>query len=893
MSPFRPPFARTSVAAEVDDELSFHLEMTTRELIERGMTPQQARAEAERRVGDMKTVNDDCRRYGAERDRNERRAEYREELKQDVLFAVRQLLKARAFSAVSILTLALGIGATAAVFSALDAVVLRPLPLAGSERIVQLTPTRKGDPAGVSAPEFLGLRGTRSFSHVAGAILSSGVTIARGDAPELVGADRVTFEYFDVFAAKPMLGRTFSADEDRPGAPKVVVLSHRTWTNRFNADRGVIGTTVQLEGLPHTIIGVMPASFDFTRNSSELWLPLALSPEQATKYNEQFLSVYARLGPGVTLEQARAAATAAERVTAERFPDRVIPVTDFAIDVTRYIDRMVGNFASLLWTLLGAVGFVLLISCTNVANLLLARGTGRSKELAIRAALGAGRGRLVRQLLTESLVLASCGAVFGLAIAYGLLRVIVAISPASVPRLEQAHIDWRVLSFTLVLAFVCAWIFGLLPALRAAGPKLQGTLREGGRSGASFARDRLRGVLVTAEVALAITLLVGSGLLIRSAWRMQHVDPGFDPSAVLASRLILPAVQYGTPAAVTRTYAAIRDRAAEIPGVKSAAIVSIVPLTGNDAQSSVLAEGQSRDVTRPQANLRLAGPGFFSTLGIPFVAGRDFARADNAQSPNVAVINEALARKLWPSIPVREVLGKRIDAMSGKRTESRYWEVVGIVHDVHDASLAQPPRPEFYVPVDQTPAMLWPLIQRSLVVVVRGANANVDAMTFVKPLRRAVASVDASLPLADASTMTSYLEASLETAMMNTLLLSVLGGIALALAMVGIYGVVSYFVTQRNHEIGVRLALGATPALIWKFVVARGLTPIVAGLVVGFALSMATSRVIAGQLFQVSGQDPLTLVTVGGLLLIVGLVATYVPARRAMKVPPVVALNEG
>jgi len=697
------PFTRTSVAAEVDDELAFHLEMTTRELIQQGLTPQQARAEAERRFGDMKTVNDDCRRYGTERDRNERRAEYREELKQDGLFAVRQLAKARAFSIVAILTLALGIGATAAVFSALDAVVLRPLPLEGSERIVQLTPTRKGEPSGVSAPEFLGMRGTRSFSHIAGAVLGSGVTMARGDTPELIGADRVTFEYFDVFAVKPLLGRTFSADEDRPGAPKVVVLSNRIWTKQFNSDRDVVGQTIQLDGLPHTIIGVMPPAFDFSRNTADLWLPLAISSEQATQYNEKYLSMYARVGAGVTLEQARAAASVSERAIAERMPDRVVPATDFGVDVTRFVDRMVGDFRKLLWTLLGAVGFVLLISCTNVANLLLGRATGRSKELAIRAALGAGRARLIRQLLTESLVLATSGAALGMAVAYGLLKVIVAVSPDSVPRLEQAHIDWRVLSFTLVLAFVCALIFGLLPAFRAAGPTLQGTLREGGRSSMSFARDRLRGMLVAAEVALAITLLVGSGLLIRSAWRIQHVDPGFDPTAVLASRLMLPQARYGTPEAVTTAYAAIRDRAAEIPGVKSAAIVSIVPLTGSDAQSSVLAEGQPRDVTRPTANLRLAGPGFFATMGIPFVLGRDFARTDNAQSPRVAVINETLAKKLWPAVSARDVVGKRIDAMSGKRTESRYWEVVGIVHDVHDASLTQAPRPELYVPVDQTP----------------------------------------------------------------------------------------------------------------------------------------------------------------------------------------------
>jgi len=889
----RLPFGRAPVNEEVDAELAFHLEMTTRELMERGMTRQQARAEAERRFGDMKSVNDECRRYGVERNRREQRAEYLEELRHDVVFAVRQLAKARAFAAIAIVTLALGIGATAAVFSALDAVVLRPLPLDDPGRVVNLQPTRRGDAAGISAPEFLGQRDTRAFEHVAGAVLGTGVTIAMADTPELVEGARVSSEYFDAFAVKPKLGRGFTREEEQPGAPKVAVISHGLWVRAFASDRGVVGRTLQLDGAPHTVIGVMPAEFDFTRETAEIWLPLVITPEQATKYNEKYLTMLARLRPGVTLEQAAAAATATQRAVAERIPDRVDPVTDYAIVVDRFIDQMVGDYRSLLFTLLGAVGFVLLISCTNVANLLLARGTGRGKELAIRAALGAGRSRLVRQLLTESLVLATLGATLGLGVAYGLLRVIVAVSPESVPRLEQAHIDWRVLLFTLTIGVTSAAIFGLLPALRTVGTQMQGALREGGRQSKAFARDRLRGILVAAEVALAITLLVGSGLLIRSAWRMQHVDPGFDPRGVLTARLILPEARYTTPDAITRTYALIRDNAAAMSGVQSAAVASIVPLSGSDAQSSVLAEGQPRDVKRPQANLRLASSGFFATMGVPFVGGRDFARTDDANAPKVAILNETLARKLWPGVPTRDLIGKRIDALSGKRTESIYWEVVGVVHDLHDASLTQRPRPELYVPVDQTPATIWPLIQRSLVVVVRATNPSTDAEVFVKPLRRAVAQVDASLPLADSRTMMSYLRGSLETARMNTLLLSLLGGIALSLAIVGIYGVVSYFVTQRSHEIGVRLALGATPSRIWQLVVRRGLGPIVVGLLVGLALSVATSQLLASQLFEVSGHDPVTLVAVGVLLLIVGLLATYVPARRAMRVPPVVALNDG
>jgi putative ABC transport system permease protein len=888
----RPPLWRTPIDQEVDAELAFHLEMTIRELMEQGMTRPRAQAEAERRFGDVHSVNAECRRYGNERDRRARRAEYWGELRQDVVFTIRQLTKARGFATVAILTLALGIGATAAVFSVLDAVVLRPLPFDHPERIMEVQPTRRGETSGPTAPEFVALRNANVFEHVTGTILGSGVTMMLADIPEIVGSGIVSADYFAVFGAKPQIGRTFTSAEDAPGGPKVVVLSHRLWVSRFNSDPGILGRPLQLDGVQHTVIGVMPASFDFMQETEELWVPLALTPEQATRYSDHFLRVFARLKPATSLARAQSAATSAERALAEHIPERPDPVSDYAMTLVPFADQLVGGFAGLLLILLGAVGFVLLISCTNVANLLLARGTARAKELAIRAALGAGRARLIRQLLAESLVLAVAGAVAGLAIAYGLLHVILAVSPEGVPRLEQARIDWRVLTFTLLLGLVSCVLFGLLPALRAAGPRLQGALREGGRQSGG-ARDRLRGVLVVAEVALAITLLVASGLLLRSAWLMQHVDPGFEPRGVLTARLLLPAVRYPDPAAITRTYATLRDQVAQIPGVKSASLVSVVPLSGSTAVTSVVAEGQPKDGKAPQANLRLASSGYFTTMGVRLIAGRDLARQDNASSRLVTVVNEALVEKLWPTLSIRQVLGKRVDALAGGRNASHLMEIVGVVANMHDDGLERPAKPEIFVPFEQTPEKLWPLLQRSLVIVAQLASPSGDPETLIKPLRRAVASVDPSLPLADSRTMTSLLRGSLETMRMNTLLLSLLGGIAFALATVGIYGVVSYFVTQRTHEIGVRIALGATPPLIWKFVVRRGFTPIFAGLVIGLLLSSATTSVLRGQLYGVGVHDPFTLVAVGVLLSVVGLLATYVPARRAMRVPPVVALNDG
>lgn len=884
-------FRRAPVEQEVDDELAFHLEMTTRELMEQGMTRSQARTEAERRFGDAAVVNEECRRFGRERERNERRAEYRDELRQDVWFATRQLLKAKSFTAIAVLTLALGIGATAAVFSVLDAVVLRPLPFANPDRVVTLNPSRHGEAQGNSVPDFLAWRKVRELEVVAAAVVNSGITMNVGETPELIPGGRVTADFFGVFGVKPILGRTFTVADDVPGAANVVVISHRLWVSHFNGNTSTLGRSIQLDGKPHTVIGVLPASFDYTRGNDQLWVPIAFTPDQATRYSERFLEIVARLAPGVTIDQARASTTAAERALVEQVPERgTTPISDFAAEVHRFVDEVVGDYRALFLILLGAVGFVLLIACTNVANLLLARGSARAKELAIRAALGAGRARLVRQLLTEALVLAVAGALGGLAVAYGLVRFVVAIGPEGIPRLEHAGVDWRVLAFTLALAVLSSVLFGLLPALRSAGPRIQGTLREGGR-GSAMGRDRLRGTLVAAEVALAITLLVGSGLLIRSAWLMQRVDPGFNPKGVLTARVVLPGARYPNGEAVVRAYTTIRENAARIPGVSSASLASVVPMSGSDMESSIRTEEQPAAVGKaPQANLRIVSGDYFRTMGIPLRIGRDLTLRDDGSAPLVVVVNEALAKKLWPTLALRDVIGRRMNALSWKKDEPHYMSVVGIVADIHDAGLNQPVLPEFYVPFAQTPEMLWPLIQRSLEVVIKSASGSVSSL--VRPLRRAVAAADPSLPLADAEPMEDYLAGSLRTARMNTLLLSTLGAIALALAMVGIYGVVSYFVTQRTQEIGVRMALGATPALIWRFVIRRGMGPIVVGLVLGLGLSVLTTTVLRGQLYRITTHDPLTFGAVGGVLLAVAMLATYLPARRAMRVPPVVALTQ-
>jgi putative ABC transport system permease protein len=470
-------FVRGAVDEEVDDELAFHVEMTTRELVTSGMSEAQARAEALERFGDAASVGDQCRRYGRERDRLANRAEYLAELRQDIAFAARQLLKTPGFTAVAVVTLALGIGATATMFSALDAVVLRALPFPNASRIVAIHPSYDGRPGAVTAPEFLAFRNVAQLEHVAAAHLDGGVTMQLGELPEMIDASSVSAGYFAVFGVRPELGRTFTAEEDVAGGPGAAILSHRFWVSRFNADPAVLNRVLQIDGTPHTVIGIMPASFDFLKSSANVWIPLALSPAAATQYGAHYLEAFGRLRPGVTLPVANAAIRAAERAVAEHIPNRTRPLSFYSVDLRRFSDDLVRDYRPLLFILLGAVAFVLLIACGNVANLLLARGMSRAREIAIRAALGAGRGRLFRQMLTEALVLAFTGAASGLCVAFALLRLLPYISPEGVPRLEQAHVDWRVLAFTLLLGVLSSVLFGLVPALRAARPQLQQTLR--------------------------------------------------------------------------------------------------------------------------------------------------------------------------------------------------------------------------------------------------------------------------------------------------------------------------------------------------------------------------------------------------------------------------------
>jgi len=873
---------RAPVDEEVDAELDFHVEMLARELVESGVAPGVARAEALRRFGDFDAVLTTCREAGRQRDRDMRRTEYLAELRQDAAYAIRQLRKSPAFTAVAVLTLALGIGATTAIFSVVRSVVLRPLPYAHPERVTAVFERYEDHDGQMSDGNYVDMEAqAKSFTHLAAELYTS-FNLAEGDAPERVAAGRVTHNFFEVFGVKPALGREILPEEDQPGRELVVVLSHDLWTSRFGADPRVIGRAIRLGGRDYTVVGVMPEGFDPTLSEERLWVPIAFTPERRAQHDEHHLLVVGLLRPGVSSSQATGEVDRIMRDLAQRYPDqtgqrggRVRPMADV----------LTGDYRQRLFILLGAVAFVLLIACGNVANLLLARGAARTKEIAVRAALGAGRGRIARQLLTESVVLALVAAVVGVALAYVGVRALVAAAPPDIPRLTQTRIDLPVLAFALGAAVLSSLVFGLVPALRASRQDLQGTLREGGR-GMGSARDTVRNVLVAAEVALALTLLTGAGLLVRSAINLQAVRPGFDPSGVVTARLALPQPAYADPARVTRTFTEIVDRLKASPGVTAAAVVSGAPMgPGGGGSNGLIPEGRPLAMESTiDARLRIITPDYLSAMRIPLKQGRAFTPQDAAGRERVMIVSEGFARRAWPN---ESAIGKRVACCEGGPDDPRWKTVVGVAGDVRSVGPAVDAVPEFYLPIDQAPAEAWDWLQRALTIVARGR----DAGTVTTAMRDAVRVVDPTLPLYSISTMNDAIRAATAEARFHTMLLGAFGVLGLILAAVGIYSVIAYFVSLRTHEIGVRMALGARPRDVVRLMTWQGLRPILVGVAVGTAAALAATRLLRGSLYGVSASDPLTLTVVAASLVAVGLVATLIPARRATRVDPTRALQ--
>src|SRR4051812_16611217 len=648
---------KASVKEEVDAELQFHLEMRIREYVAAGMTEEEARRKALAKLGDLRRIRAECEEQGQKRDRETARASWFSALGQDAKYAVRQLRRSPGFTAVAVLTLALGIGATSAIFSLVWAVVLKPLPYVDGDRTVAVQSVWRGNPGGAATGNFGDWRARATkFSHLAAQAYTSFNLSDDVNSPERAPGERVTRGWFDIFRVRPVLGRTFTVDEDVPGANRVVLLAQGLWKRRFGADPTILGRAIRLSGDSYTVVGILPADFDPTMSETQLWVPLALTPEQLAFHDEHFLRVHGLLKPGVSPAQAQSEMVEIARQLEREFPSDNRDRTARVVPIEQYL---LGDTTQKMWLLLGSVLLVLVIACVNVGNLLLSRGTGRARELAVRAALGAGRSRIVRQLLTESVVLGLAGGVAGLLLAAFLLKALIAASPPDVPRLSQATLDGTVLAFTALLALGSSLFFGLVPSIKAARRDLHGTLQHGAAAArAGGGRDRTRAVLVIVEIALASTLLVGAGLLVRTALFLTKVEPGFRPGGLLTARLSLPPGPYASPEAASGAFRRAVEALRSSPGIAAAAAVTQAPLGRGGTSNGLLPEGKPfAPENIVQSMLRVTTPGYLKTMGIPLLKGRFIDDTDVPGSERVMVVSESLAKLAFPG---QDPIGKRI-----------------------------------------------------------------------------------------------------------------------------------------------------------------------------------------------------------------------------------------
>jgi putative ABC transport system permease protein len=797
------------------------------------------------------------------------------------------LLKRPGYTAIAIIALALGISANSAIFSVVNTLLLRPLPYQNPDRLVMVWENyrKENNPHNAVAPaNFVDwTEQNQVFEQMAAFTAPISFNFTGGDAPERVVGARVTAGFLPLLGVKPLQGRLFTEEEDRPDNNLVILISHKLWQRRFGSDPSVVGRTFTLSGRTYLLAGILPPDFkmppDFqsaTLENVDVWTPLALSPEGKKRRSSHPYNVIARLKPGVTLERAQAEMSSIGSRLEQQYPETN---TGWGVSVNTMQEEFVGRVRSFIYILFGAVCFVLLIACANVANLLLARATGRHKEIAIRAALGAGRARLIRQLLTESVLLALMGGALGYLLAMWGVRLLVAFSPGQIPRIREVQLDTWVLGYTLLISVLTGIVFGLAPALQVSKPDLNDALKEGGRSGSDGQRlNSVRGFLVVAEVAIALVLLVGAGLMMRSFMQLQKVDTGFDPHNVLTMQVTLPPLKYKGIDDTAAFYDQALQRIETLPGVEAAGKVSELPLSGDQFDNAFSIDG--RPPLGPgeelHANLRLISAGYFKAMGIPVRRGRAFAQPDAQGKPGVVVINEAMARRYWPN---EDPLGKRLTIDMGDAEKPR--EIVGIVGDIRHYALDIDPKPEMYVPNMPAPQNIMTMVVRS----------KTDPQQLAASIRREVLNVDKDQPIYNVKTMEQIVADSVASQRFSMILLGVLATIALALAVVGIYGVMAYWVTQRTHEIGIRMALGAQPSNILKLVVRQGLSLALIGVGIGLLASFALTRVLSTLLYQVSSTDLLTFVGTPLLLSFVALVASLIPARKATRVDPMVALR--
>jgi len=872
-------FWRTNVTADVDDEVAFHVQERIDDLVARGMHPAAARDEALRAFGDMDRVKGTMRTIAEGQERHMAFMEKVFVARQDTTYALRVMRTNPAFTAAIVLTLALGIGATTAIFSVVNAVLLRPLPFAGGDRIVSLYERWRGN-LGSLAPGVFHDWSEQSSSFAAVAAWQGRTFNLTEGEPARYSGSRVTPSYFKVMRTTPAVGRYFLGDETE--ASRVVVLSHALWQTRFDGDSGIVGRTIALNGQQHTVVGVAPAEHSLTRYDERLWTVLTFPPDLRTNYGSHTYRASALLKPGVGIAQAQADL---DRITATIQAQHPDEMKERTAAVQSYAEGRIGDFATQLWVIFGAVAFVLLIGCGNVASLLLARATTRRKEIAIRGALGGARGRLVRQLLTESLLLAFIGGALGLVVAQLGVRFLVGMGPEWVPRLGEAALDPEVLVFALLATATCGVLFGLAPAIRATRVDLQAELRDGGRGSRGAVRDHVRAGLIITEVAVALVLMVSAGLFIRSAIRLQQVATGFDVTGVTMMRVALPPDRYDSAGTVSRAFTSIVGAVRGIPGVQSAGAGSRVPMWGGSIDMGLRVEGRPADPkSMALGHIRIVTPGYLETVGIPLKRGRLLRESDIVTgAPWVMVVNETFARTNFPG---EDAIGKRVSGWT-LGPEPEWREIVGIVGDVRAFGQANDVPTEMYIPHTQVSAAWWNSHQRNMTIVAKAPERASPAALMRAELKR----VDPLLPSYDVQTMEDVVAQSTETQRFNTLLLTMLGLTGLVLAAIGIYGVIAFFVSQRTHEIGVRVALGASTGSVVVLVVRQALALCASGIVLGGVAAYWCTRVLERLLFQVDPGDPATFTIGAGVLLLVSLGAAWIPARRASRIAPVNALG--
>ena len=802
---------------------------------------------------------------------------------QDLRFGFRQLLGKPGFAAIATLSLALGIGANTAIFSLVDAVLLRPLPFHDPDRLVVVweDAAKIGFPRNTPAPaNYADWKARNRVFEDMAAITWRGFNLTDEGEPEKVEAQAVTANFFPLLGVKPDLGRVFNREEDQPGRNNVAVISYGLWQRRFGGDPALIGKEILLDGQKYMVIGVMPSGFQFLSKEVGLWVPAAFSPQELANRGSHYLTVVARLKPEVALQEARADVAA---ITQRINRDNPVSWSGFELGsvVISLREQLAGDVRPALITLLVAVGFVLLIACANIANLLLARGAARFREVAVRTALGAGRGRIVRQLLTESVSLAVAGGLAGLLFAWSCFSFLKQIIPDNMALNAGVRIDARIFGFTLLLSFLTGIVFGLAPALQAAKIDLNEALKQGGgRTGTGAGHRRLRSALVVIEIALALVLLVGAGLLIRAFLRLRALDVGVDPENVLTLRTMLPRNKYGELPKRDAFYLQVLERVRALPGVVSAGYTTAMPLTWKGGTNGFSIEGRGQGPGQ-DAQSRQVSAGYMETMGVKLRQGRFLDERDDAQAQPVAVINETMARQFWPG---EGALGKRFK-LGPFDSQNPWVTVVGVVGDVKEMGLEAPAKAEMFFPYQQLPRMLWNM-PRDLAVRTTG-----DPMSVAAAARQAVWSVDRNQPVSNVRTMNEILAEEVAQRRIGMTLLAAFAALALALASLGIYGVLSYSVAQRRQEIGVRMALGAGRKDVMRMVLADGMRLAAAGVAVGLGVSFALTRLMAGLLFGVSASDLRTLAGVTLLLTLVALVACYIPARRATKVDPMIALR--